>query len=54
MTEEVRNKLSEFFEARLEETRTFYAVIRDYFSERLTDLQLPTFHEFEEVLRGKR
>lgn len=50
MTEEVRNKLHEFFETRLEESRVFYAVIRDYFSERLTDLQLPTFQEFEEKL----
>jgi hypothetical protein len=50
MTEEVRNKLREFFEARLEESRAFYAVVRDYFTERLTDLQLPTFQEFEEGL----
>lgn len=54
MTEEVRNKLSEFFETRLEETRMFYAVIRDYFSEKLTDLQLPTFQAFESKLQGKR
>lgn len=54
MTEEVRNKLREFFEARLEESRIFYAVIRDYFSERLTDLQLPNFSEFERRLGDKR
>ena len=53
MTEEVRNKLNEFFEARLEESRAFYAVVRDYFSERLTDLQLPTFQRFEEKLRNR-
>ena len=54
MTEEVRNKLREFFEARIEESRTFYAVIRDYFTERLTDLQLPTFQEFEHRLSNLR
>lgn len=54
MTEEVRNKLREFFEARIEESRTFYAVIRDYFTERLTDLQLPTFQEFEHRLSSLR
>lgn len=46
MTEEVKNKLEEFFKARIEETQTFYSIIRDYFSESLTDLQLPTFNQF--------
>ena len=46
MTEEVKNKLEEFFKARIEETQTFYSIIRDYFSKDLTDLQLPTFNQF--------
>jgi hypothetical protein len=46
MTEEVKNKLEEFFKARIEETQAFYSIIRDYFSKDLTDLQLPTFNQF--------
>lgn len=53
MTEEVKNKLSNFFEERLRETREFYSVISDYFSVGLTDLILPTFEEFLENLRDK-
>lgn len=53
MTEEVKNKLSSFFEERLRETREFYSVISDYFSVGLTDLILPTFEEFLENLRDK-
>lgn len=52
MTDEVRNKLQEFFEARIEESREFYTVISDYFSERLTDLKLPTFQGFLDKVNG--
>lgn len=54
MTEEVKNKLYEFFESQIEKTRAFYTVIKDYFSEELTDLQLPTFSDFEEIIKNKR
>lgn len=46
MTEEVKNKIEEFFKARIEETQAFYTIVKEYFSESLTDLQLPTFNQF--------
>lgn len=52
MTEEVKNKLEEFFKARIEETQAFYSIIRDYFSKDLTDLQLPTFNQFLDSVGG--
>ena len=50
MTQEVENKLKELFDTNIKDTIKFYEVIKDYFSEDLTDLQLPVFKDFTDKL----